>query len=221
MLESPTEIAPLPSGVFQQDVCIGRLPVDCIDGFGNPLQPLRFRAGRKRTGVHYNVRNSQHTRPLQLDHHGVNRLLPQLVLGRAEVDQVGTVRKRELNLQLFQRGLKTLCILFGNLLRPPLIVVLRKQLHTIATAVARDLNGFVVAARHRHMGAKNCQCVFLRFVRIGCEATILLNHEQKSPGLNDGVFIACEHAGLLTAVDFLRADLYCFAEDDSAPLRHS
>ena len=67
------------------------------------------------------------------------------------------VRNRMFYFVLLSRRSKFGDLILCNRLSPPLIIVLREQLHALATGVCRAFNRPIIPAGNRLMGAKNEQ----------------------------------------------------------------
>lgn len=102
----------------------------------------------------HDIRNPQSLGPQKFDHEGVDRLLPQRVVGTGQIDQIRVVRDRVTDSQFGERALKAAHIVVGQLLGPPLVVVLGEQLDAIAAGGLGNLDGLVIAAGNRHVSSQ-------------------------------------------------------------------
>jgi hypothetical protein len=92
---------------------------------------------------------------IQLNHHSINRLFPELVDRTGQVDQVGGVREAVFDVERAAGLLEQLNIILADWLCPPLVIILGEQLNTVTTVLTGGFHGTVIPTRHRHVGTKD------------------------------------------------------------------
>ena len=157
MLESVPQATPLPRGGLQVDpdaqpFCPAMHLVQCPS---HARQPGLLAAADMRSGVGDDVADSQRLGPFQFDNHGVDRPIPERVVGAGEIDEVRIVRNRSRQTRLRQTFGKGLDLRVGQGLRIPLVIVFGEELQRRKTDFTCGENRVVMSAGGGHVGAKS------------------------------------------------------------------
>ncbi len=120
----------LPRRGFQQRQSLipGGRRMNVIQRCDNPLQSRLGTRRNIRPGVHHHANQFECLSPFQFVLEGVNRLLPQIIIGAGQIDQITVMSHRLSHPSLFQTRLKIVQILRRQRLGIPLVVVLREEL---------------------------------------------------------------------------------------------
>ena len=157
MLKPPPQVGSLPGRRFEEQLgfCPWDLAMDLVQATDNRACARLFTACRVRAWMHHESLQSQGIGSLQLDHHRVDRLLPERLVRAGEIDQIRIVPDRVPHSGTGKCRFECVDLFGRQLLRPPLIVVLGEDLQAFTGRLFASFDRLFKAAGNRHVGAEH------------------------------------------------------------------
>ena len=147
---------PLPGHEFEQRLGVGairRLGMDAVERGGNAVDTRLLTAAGVRAGMQHHMRNAIGVGALQLVLVRVDAALPQVVLGRGQVDEIGRVADRIENALRLHFILPTGDVVLVDGRPLPLAVVLGEDLHGVGADGRRPVQRLAHTAGNGHVCA--------------------------------------------------------------------